>query len=446
MASIRNHRRDGFTLIELLVVIAVIALLTSLLVGASFRFVVSARESATIATINKVNGILEDRVRAFRDFDFSDEAVSTSYSYNIKNSADQIMTPNLAEVIVRKVRYKKAFPQAFAELDTSQLARFFPSYSTIPPGYPTPGATGNASTFSPKFESGIVLYAMLINGETFGAVTPNTDAFSGAEVINTPLTGNLPCLVDAWGEPLRFYRYPTRLIRCGEMNFDGSGINTGALGATNYDDYNQNQIQEKPGWDEKNFKFCPPIRPNGITTAATPASLMIANLPPYTPPVFGAVTPPAAIYAWGPDQYPGANPNTNGAPFNGPPFTYSGAPESDDPETLNIDPDDPTFQLTTWLFLDGNQTGAQLATRRAGFISTFHDFYTWHTPLIVSAGADRQLGLWEPTDVPTPANPTSVNFGYLAAPNWTTISASGVPDMHYLFDNITNLNQRAGGK
>ena len=401
--------RNGFSMIELLVVITVITVMMSLLIGASYRFIVGARESATAATIMKVSGILQDRIRAFQQFDFSDASIAFRDAWNVNNPTDAIMTVDLAEVLLRKARFKRAFPQSFADLDATQITRFFGAV-TLPPATP----------YQPKFESGIVLYALLTKGQTFGAASPGTDAFVGAEVKISPETGNLPCLVDAWGEPLRFYRWPTRLIRCGEQNFSGAS-------GGGYDDYNLNGSQDPPGWVDGGsgpVSFSPAIRPNSTLPSPTPASLLISTLPPFEP---------LSTYSLGPD-------NARGISGSSPPFDSLGWPDSDDPEPLNIDPDDPSFKLSDWLF-DDQITAAARATRRARFVSNvdgsgrqngFHDFYTFHTPLVVSAGPDRRLGLYEPANLS--------DFGYLAAPLPAPASLTE------LYDDISNHNQRAGGK
>ncbi len=421
MSRNTKNRRAGFTMIELLAAIAVIALMMALLTAASYRFIVSAREAATAATISKANGIIQDRVRAFHEFDFSDVGVIAAANWNAVNPGDQ-QSAKLAEIGFRKSRFKKAFPQSFVELDASQVKRLFPTFPLSPPTYPLPIPLLPAP-YNPKYESGIILYAMLVRGESFGAPSPGDDVFTGAEVRTSPETGGMPCLVDAWGEPIRFYRWPTRLIRCGEQNFSG------ASGSSAFDDLNNNGIKEPPGWVEGSGSnpstFSPAIRPNSLFPGPTPASLLISNLPPYDP---------ASPFSKGPDGQPGLSGGS-------PPFSFFGAPDTDDPESLNIDPDDSTSQLYSFLF-DNNLTASQQAARRSGFVG-LHDFFTFHTPLIVSAGPDKQLGLFEPTDVPVGSPAASANFGYLAAP---ILTPNPNKSLQVLFDNITNLNQRAGGK
>ncbi len=430
----RHHSRSfrsGFTLLELLIVIMVIAILMALTVSAAFSFIVNAREAATATTISKVNGLLQDRIRSFRQYDFSDSAIRLRDAWNANNALDQVMTPELAEVLLRKPRFKQAFPQSFTEADRTRL---FPSI-------PTTGWTSSSPiTFTPpptgydtKYECGIVLYAMLSLGETFGAPSVADDAFTGSEVRVGPETNNLPCLVDAWGEPLRFYRWPTRLIRCGEQDFDGVG---------GYDDYNQNLAQEAAGLTS------PAIRPYSqlpgpIFPGPTPASLLISNLPPFER---------NSSYARGPDGQPGvaavlpSPPGYDGDDDginSGDDLGEIGWPDSDDPEPLNTDPDDPTFRLTAWFNdgppYNGNTVPGGIAARRTGFVAQRHDYYTFHTPLIVSSGPDKLLGLYEPSD--------TANFGHLAAPLPAAASLTYANStMRYLMDNITNLNQRTGGK
>ncbi len=400
---------------------AIVALLLALIVTATSRFIVGARESATVATINKASGIIQDRVRAFRNSDFTDTAIVASNNWNMQNYSSPFaggVYTDMTEILVRKLRFKKAFPQAFAELSHAQLTRFFPSYASTPPYYPVVSTTPPISLYDPKYEPGIVLYALLMYGETFGAATPGADTFTGAEVKNTPQTGNLPCLVDAWGEPLRFYRWPTRLIRCGEQPFDGVGT---------FDDYNQNNHADTSGGT-----WTPPIVPFPASTiylnGPTPASLHFSGL---------QIIDRTSAYAKGPDGAPGVagvdDDNINGVDDPG----EIGWPLTDDPQPLNTDPDDPSFKLSFWFTL---YPPTNFVTGTAGAL---HDYYTYHAPLIVSPGQDRQLGLWEPTDVPTSANPNSVNFGYLAAPMAVPTAKQS---LQYMFDNITNLNQRAGGK
>ena len=422
--------RSGFTMIELLIVIMVIVILMSLLVSAAFSFIVNAREAATVTTISKVNGLLQERIRSFRQYDFSDSALRLRDAWNANNPTGLVMPPELADVLLRKPRFRQAFPQSFAEADRTRL---FPGVTFG--ASPTYDSTFPA-TYQWKYECGIVLYAMLSRGETFGAPSAADDAFTGSEVRIGPETNNLPCLVDAWGEPLRFYRWPTRLIRCGEQDFNGSGSSN---------DFNENGSPDPAGGitattsgSNSILTVGAAIRPFATYPGPTPASLLISNLPPYER---------TSSYALGADGGRGVAGADDDYDSNNDNIEEKGWPGTDDPELLNTDPDDPTFRLSTW-FDDPNINATQRTTRRNGFVTEGHDFYTFHTPLVVSSGPDKRLGLYEPTntDPLTHVNdPTT--FGHLAAPRPAEPGLTyATSTMRYLMDNITNLNQRTGGK
>jgi len=445
MRPLKHSHRDGFTLIELLTVIGIMSLMMTLSVGTYFGFIASAKEAATRATILKVNGLIQDRVRTFRQYDFSDAAIRLRDAWNTNNQGDQVMTPELAEVLLRKSRFKQAFPQSFAEADRVRLfpTSFFPSLTLA---VTAPYDSTFPTTYQSKYECGIVLHALLTRGETFGAPSAADDAFTGSEVRIGPETNNLPCLVDAWGEPLRFYRWPTRLIRCGEQDFDGDDSNNVGTAPDRVDDFNQNGSPNPAGGitastpvSNSILSIGVAIRPYVSFPGPTPASLLISNLPPYDR---------TSPYAVGLDGQPGVanidDDNVNGVDDLG----EKGWPDSDDPEPLNTDPDDPTFRLTAWLndgpLYNSNSVPEPggISERRNTFVTEKHDFYTFHTPLIVSSGPDKELGLFEPND-----NTIPDTFGRLAAPKLPPASTqTTVKTMSQLSDNITNLNQRAGGK
>ncbi|WP_339733554.1 hypothetical protein [uncultured Gimesia sp.] len=134
---------------------------------------------------------------------------------------------------------------------------------------------------------------------------------------------------------------------------------------------------------------------------------------------------------------PGIHREVAGPFFSGLPPVPNSANERD---PLAVDADDPLGRL------------ANENTRSSGLVSTlFNDsvnFYydsdplttfpceygvidTYWLPLIVSAGEDGILGLYEPYD--------TANNGVLAQP-------VAVPVVEGVFDNITNHNQRAGGR
>ena len=61
----RTDRRAAFTLIEILVVVAIIGILLGMMGAVVRNSIRKAREAATIATIQKIDGLLQDRLAGF---------------------------------------------------------------------------------------------------------------------------------------------------------------------------------------------------------------------------------------------------------------------------------------------------------------------------------------------------------------------------------------------
>ena len=188
------HR--GFTLMEMLVVIGIIALLASALVFAMGTFRQGARAKATTATITKIQGLIQTRLDGFS------QAFETSranrFQANISRVQNQLSnqsivgdTKRLATILTRKNLMIRFFPQSFAEAGL-----------TAPSGH------------DPETESSEVLYYVLTQREVMGYSLVSADQFSASEVADTDGDG-MKEFVDAWGHPLRFYRWSSRLIRPG---------------------------------------------------------------------------------------------------------------------------------------------------------------------------------------------------------------------------------------
>ena len=87
-------------------------------------------------------------------------------------------------------------------------------------------------------------------------------------------------------------------------------------------------------------------------------------------------------------------------------------------DLVDSDPDDPLEKLSSVI--------TTLAAKSTSFEQLYHTPYTYHVPLIVSAGADGELGMGEP------------NSGTLAH------RLGQVTDSELILDNFTNRNQRSG--
>jgi hypothetical protein len=290
-------------------------------------------------------------------------------------------------------------------------------------------------------ESSELLYFALTRLDQFGAPGIGEGEFRSAEVADTDGDGMLE-FIDGWGNPLRFYRWPTRLIKpFGMLGYDGG---FGIAGADDNTNGTTDEFQEI-GWPNSDDTLVP-------KSVRAFAGLYIDGLP--RSPILIETAPGSGIWR-----------------------TVAG-----DFDQLNEDGDDP-FGLLLY-------NATQLADLGIADVlnglneSRFHTLNTYHKPLVVSAGADGLLGLLEPFEnedtfpfngILEPGEDTNGNgyldIGWLAQPldedmNLTTYTSTGntvwdgapgsggdtnqnitiesIINPVAALDDITNRNRRAG--
>jgi prepilin-type N-terminal cleavage/methylation domain-containing protein len=387
--------RGGFTLVEILVVILIIAIMGTLITAVIGNALNSARSSATRATITKVHQLLEERRLAISRRNLRSEVKLIRQRFHGLQNVD------LARIVSKKEVLKVQIPQNLQDLygpdrlphtadDSPVLAKLVAltpqgedtnkngvldqgedlngnnvldsTFLAVPPRFPQrhydgnedvngngildngEDSNGNGILDLPATGSSELLYVALTMGTELGSEGGAID-FTSSEAVDTDQDGLME-LVDGWGHPLRFYRWPTRLL--------------------------QPFIPAAQGNSPP-----PPVLRRDL------ASLLIAGLP-----------------------------------------------ASDD--QLGRDPDDPFGRFAVWL-IQGH--GGNRATT-----THLHTPSIYHVPLVVSAGQDGLIGLFEPFDTAT--------FGHLAQPlvevggnsNWRPD-----PNNSTLNDNITNHNIAIGG-
>jgi prepilin-type N-terminal cleavage/methylation domain-containing protein len=349
-----QHHRAGFTLLELMVVMMLMGLMATMLIMAVRGFIGTAREKATQATILKLHGLLSDRTKSFdRWIEEFDKRAGNGRLPDYVDQRRNVATSDLrragwssgpvgplfierAKMIARKRLFAEKFPQQFADS----------------PGLSSPGGTHVSVT-----ESAECLFYAIVNSELYGAEGVEEDAFNADEVQDTDGDG-LREFVDNWGRPLRFYRWPTRLIRPATT-----------LAATG-------TAKNLPG----------ALNPIAVSLGTVPVITLLGALPP------------------------GGAGATVSSPIAQDPNDVLGELNSVSPTIFEFDSSiTPLYQNNTLMF--------------------FHTANTYHLPLIMSAGPDGVLGLYEPNN--------TANFGILAQPVWS--------ELNNLTDNITNLNMPAGG-
>ena len=332
-----RNRRSGFTLIEMLIVVGLIAFLATILIVAVRGGVSGAREQATKATITKVSGLLRQRTDAFNRINFD-----STFAADITKMTQQLgplAAGDLATVVTKKYIYGLHFPQTWAEVNGFIKYRYNVQDPTVVFTTPT--------SITPKCESAEVLYWLITNDKATvpGYTQEGTDNFTGA-VADTDNNGAME-FVDGWGQPLRWYRWPTRLIRMNPRTVN------------------------PPTWVP-------------VTMADIDISRKLMPDLPLDP--VGHASNPAVV--------------------------------------LSQDPDDPTGLIEM-----AYENQLLPAFSAPTFEDAYHTIGTYFSPLIVSAGQDGVLGLYEPSD-------RGMARGYWGAPINSTA----------YYDDITNHQIKSGGK
>ncbi|MCA9036311.1 MAG: type II secretion system protein [Planctomycetaceae bacterium] len=451
-----HHRRGAYTLIELLMVVAVVSILIALSVMAMQGVTTQAQVEATKVTVAKINRLMEQRMLAFdRAFKGSRRQgyilgtlgllktnASAKFDYFVSHP-DEV--PPEIVALARKAAFRFEFPQRMVELtvgggdaDSDGIPDVIfnllqnAARKNLNDGDPARGLTPNPSPTAlqiadevrmylwPKHlqhevavntvtggvtagasvdglhstESAELLYFFLIESGTFGASPVDADSFKSSEIADTDGDGLME-FVDGWGQPLRYYRWPTRLVDPDAPN--PFVPNFATVNDPTEVDLTPNDISDAGGAGLR--------RVTGYEREL--AEVILKGLPP-TPSAIGTSTPR---------------------------------------DVLLIDPDDPVGLLYTFL---ENPKYIALGVNVAGEFNevNYHTPDTYHAPLIVSAGPDGLLGLREPNDVD---GPNGV-FGNLAQYAGTNCMVGPIdPNLvagcvDQLFDNISSRNRRAGGR
>jgi prepilin-type N-terminal cleavage/methylation domain-containing protein len=227
-----DRRRRGFTLVELLVVIAIIALLSSMALVVYGRVGENARIAGTKTLIKQLDSNLQERMEALRRYDFGPLAQSF-----FRYSGTQQQYEPVAWL--KKATYKSEFPQRFQDLygfdnahgdsTPSQQRDNSPLWAIVkkrhpPINPPTPNTSDdlaqiNPATNQPYVSSAELLYLALTEASSYGLPPLDLDQINGRYVVDEDQDG-LPEFVDGWGKPLRFYNFPTALLRPSGNSYD----------------------------------------------------------------------------------------------------------------------------------------------------------------------------------------------------------------------------------
>jgi len=212
-APARRHR-PAFTLIEILVVVSIIAVLMTLSAAAVMRFLKVQYENNTKTILTKVGNTLNNRWNAAKDHYLKEQvpsALSAQYAYILNNMAQG--DANRARVIWVKFRLQQTFPMSFNEalvpavLDPTSGLKFpaLPAYSSY---LQSIGAGSGSTAQTAPYEAAACLLMALQRAEGGGGI--NLEDLGAGATADSPAGGpSFKYLVDAWGKPLSFCRWPT---------------------------------------------------------------------------------------------------------------------------------------------------------------------------------------------------------------------------------------------
>lgn len=225
--------RAGFTMVELIVVVSIITVLAALVASAVMRFAGTQQEENTKTLIAKTYGQLIRQWRSAIEL-ARQEAGPNSLNnlpaglFKLAGKDDGFADwQDRARVLWVKLRLRQLFPMSYAEIVSGP--NFGGTYSGLdaalqpPDSYRKSLNSYTGSSHDPGTEGGACLLIALTARATKGKEL-NAEDFSNLEVKDTDGDG-VNELVDGWGRPLRFYRWPTG-------NSEVDHLNPGDLGAT----------------------------------------------------------------------------------------------------------------------------------------------------------------------------------------------------------------------
>lgn len=465
--SLKQHR-SAFTLIELLMVIAIIGVLLTLSIVTMFGITDQASEEATVTTIQKVNRLVELRSESFdRAYPGNSTFWKNAFVGHVAreiSSRQGVPLPRVIallskftadspvwDILGKKAAFRFEFPQRMEDLIAGAPLDNDTNTNTIPDsleikllrpiaiqqltdetGAPVSDPTDTTIIdtrmndlwtkhgLDRKSESSELLFFFLFHAGNFGSAEVSRDDFKDSEIADTDGDG-MPEFVDAWGEPLRFYRWPTRLID-----------------------------------PDAPVPFTPDFAvQNDLTDLATILSVDQTRTDIGTREVDQLERSVAEILIKGlPRKLRFTDAYITAACLNTP-----NRPGITDvsiivpPDPLLRDPDDPAGLLYSLL-----ETGIPVGDFAMDLSwefneENYHTPDTFHAPLIMSAGKDSVLGLYEPFNV--------TNLGTVAMYN-VDPDGDGTPFYAHgsigqkqaelneilddLADSLTNRNRRAGGR
>jgi prepilin-type N-terminal cleavage/methylation domain-containing protein len=202
--------RGAFTLIELLIVLALITVLIALTAGTVLRVIDTQQRSNTQTALAKVQSALTRQWAAYKDQFFKEDAPRLYPKQWNAVMAIAGNDPARARVIWVKVRQKQTFPISFNEALTPITLAAGVQLPPLPAYVSGLGAAGITAADSGACESSACLLLALQQSPSGGGVKlDDLGVNSSIKVCPTNLGKQINALVDGYGTPLQFCRWPT---------------------------------------------------------------------------------------------------------------------------------------------------------------------------------------------------------------------------------------------
>lgn len=195
------NRAGGFTLVEILVVMAIMAILISLGIGLLGTSGQQARIAATQTTLKHLDALIKQRTEAFRTANLTKVVDNFITYYKTANSMASISPQDrkAIEILVRKNLFKQLFPMEDTDL--------YGMNGTVGDWDDAPRAADVNGWNGPE-----LFYWSMTQGTAYGLSPVNIDGIPSAAIVPSPANADRMIFVDAWGNPIEFYRWPTQLM------------------------------------------------------------------------------------------------------------------------------------------------------------------------------------------------------------------------------------------
>lgn len=208
-------RRAGFSFIELLIVIGLIVVLAALTISATQRVVGSQRISNTEKTVQKVATGLQKQFNVVVEQARHETIPPAALAVLTPLAGTDAEAPRRARVLWIKLRVKGEFPMTFEEIRNPApgLPALLPhlqvrAYVAGIIGVP---ATPDPAIWPAEAQASACLYLALKRERKGERFNPD-EALTAAELGDRPAAAsssqNVKLLIDRWGSPLSFCRWP----------------------------------------------------------------------------------------------------------------------------------------------------------------------------------------------------------------------------------------------